>query len=69
MSTSIKSKFRSIYGYFGDNTCSECAYCIAVTCGNRRHYKCKLLEITGSEATDIRLKDKSCVLFDKESEE
>lgn len=61
---SIKGEFRRIFGYYPNHTCKECAYCIKFT-ENRSYYKCEKMGVTSSAATDIRLKDYSCRLFEQ----
>lgn len=62
---SIKSEFRRIFGYDPTHICKECKYCEKHV-ANRTHYKCSKMGVTSSAATDIRLKDYSCRLFDPE---
>lgn len=64
----IKADFRWRYGYRQDHTCKECQHLVK-SVANRAHYKCEKMGITASEATDIRLKDFACMLFEKEVED
>ena len=54
----------------GNDTCKTCKHCVCYTNrgGNRRYYKCELWIISSSEATDIRLKNKACNKYERESE-
>ena len=66
MSTTIKSRFRSFAGQNTEHICKECKHCVRVQCGQHAHYKCRKIGITGSSATDIRLRDFSCMFFESE---
>lgn len=61
----IKGKFREAHGYSISHNCGECVYCIKYTGTKRNFYKCKKIGVTMSSATDIRLKDSSCDLFEE----
>lgn len=55
----------------GNDTCKTCKHCACYTnrgC-NRHYYKCELWIISSSEATDIRLKNKACNLYESEDTE
>lgn len=56
---SIKERFRMHYGFNHDHTCKDCKFLISKK-RDRTYYKCSLMGITNSEATDIRLKDVAC---------
>lgn len=64
----IKAQFRHLFGYDTSHKCKECAHCVGVR-ANRTHYKCEKMGITHSAATDIRLKDDSCRLFEMDGGE
>lgn len=64
----IKADFRWRYGYQQDHRCKECQHLVK-SVANRTHYKCEKMGITASEATDIRLKDYACCLFEPERSE
>lgn len=59
----IKSRWRRMYGYRQDEHCGHCKYCEAHV-ANRKYYKCVLMGVSASEATDIRLKDPACSRFE-----
>ena len=61
----IKGEFRRMYGYDQNHTCKECRFCVKHT-ANRSYYKCERMGETRSAATDIRLKDFACRLFEPE---
>lgn len=66
MRETIKERFRREFGgYNGDHICKECIYCVCLWAGKRRVYKCKKMGFSGSAATDIRLKDCACNLFEE----
>ena len=69
MPMTIKSKFRMSAGYDTWHKCKDCKFCLKLQCGAHSHYKCKIMGITGSAATDIRLKDYACRLFEQRGEE
>lgn len=59
----IKQKYRLKYGINENVRCKDCKFCILQN-GNIRHwYKCEKMGISGSQATDIRLKDYGCSNF------
>ena len=60
MAISIKTKFRYMHGYDDEHKCGDCEHCVRVNAGHRTVYKCKVMGITSSTATDIRLKDIAC---------
>lgn len=64
----IQEKFRIIYGYDENTRCKDCIHCIRVDTYNRHYYKCDLIGISSSEATDIRLKDLGCRNFKDKKE-
>lgn len=64
---SIKGIFRRMHGYDQNNNCRDCIYCICYR-KNRNYYKCKKIGISSSEATDIRLRDCACDLFERKDE-
>lgn len=41
----------------GETTCADCVNCIRQSYHGKNYYKCDLIGISRSEATDIRLKD------------
>lgn len=69
MGITIKSKFRMGAGYDKEHICKDCEFCIRLQCGAHSHYKCRKMGITGSVATDIRLKDYACRLFEQRGED
>ena len=60
---SIKSRFRMIYGVNSDKKCGNCINCVKISVNNKHYYKCKIMGISNSTATDIRLKDYACSEF------
>lgn len=63
---SIKEAFRAAHGKRDDGkTCGTCGKCVRMRCGRRNVYKCLNMGITASAATDIRLKDKACDLWEE----
>lgn len=63
---SIKKAFRAAHGERDDGkTCGTCGKCVHMVCGKRSVYKCINMGITASTATDIRLKDKACDLWEE----
>lgn len=56
----IKEKFRKIYGNNESVKCGDCKHCIRVNTNNKNYYKCEVMGISRSAATDIRLKDYGC---------
>lgn len=69
MRESIKSHWRRVVGGYDNRyICKDCKHCVKVQCGSRAHYKCKMMGISSSDATDIRLKDIACRFFEKDGE-
>ena len=57
---SIKSRWRRMNGYDEKHRCGDCKYLCKYTTNDSHYYKCNLIGISSSEATDIRLKDVAC---------
>lgn len=68
MPMTIKSKFRMSAGYDTWHRCKDCEHCVRLQCGAHSHYKCRKMGTTSSVATDIRLKDYACRLFEQRGE-
>ena len=62
----IKEKFRSIFGIRKDVKCKDCKFFIRINGNNKYYYKCQIMGISSSSATDIRLKDYGCENYMKE---
>lgn len=56
----IKENFRVRYGLDFSHRCGDCKHIICIINRGRRYYKCRLIGISHSTATDIYLKDISC---------
>lgn len=65
----IQGRFREMYGFDDSHKCKDCNNLVRIGAGKRNIYKCQKIGIAGSAATDIRLKDPSCKLFEKRNEE
>lgn len=65
----IKGKFRSYFGFYKDHKCKECQHHIVLHSNNKKFHKCRMIGISNSSATDIRLKDYACKLFVKGEKE
>ena len=61
----IKTRYRRMYGYDESHRCGDCVHLVK-TVANRTYYKCELIGISASEATDIRLKDVACKRWEAE---
>lgn len=61
----IKSEFRRMHGYKTDCFCKDCKSFFQGRYHNKRYYKCKLIGLSNSEATDIRKSDIACSLYDE----
>lgn len=59
----IKESFRRVVGYDESHRCKDCKRLFKVNVGKRNVYKCEVMGITSSPATDIRLKDYACERF------
>lgn len=60
----IKEKFRQIHGFKEGFKCANCIYLWCNFHNNKNYYKCEKIGISNSKATDIRLKDIACNLFE-----
>ena len=65
-SETIKSRFRRKYKYEKNHICKDCKNCVKFCNRSKNYYKCLLMGISASEATDIRLKDIACKRWEKE---
>ena len=52
----------------GDDTCKTCKHCLRERYHGRTYFKCELWYISNSAATDIRLKNRACNKYERESE-
>ena len=59
----IQSRWRKMYGVDAHHRCGECEYQEERQLGRRVHYKCILMGVSASEATDISLRNPSCKRF------
>lgn len=59
----IKESFRRVVGYDESHRCKQCKHLRKVNVGQRTAYKCEVMGISNSSATDIRLKDYACERF------
>ena len=62
---SIKERFRRKNGYKNGFKCSQCKYHHRFDYNNKYFHKCEKMGISHSTATDIRLKDEACNLFEE----
>ena len=60
----IKTRFRRMYGFDEEHRCANCIHLIASK-RDRTYYKCEVMGMSASEATDIRLKDIACKRWEK----
>ena len=52
-------RFKSMYHYresIGAERCKNCINCIVINYHNKNYYKCEIMGISNSEASDIRIK-------------
>ena len=61
----LKEKFRRKYGYLDGKYCKDCKYHHRFDYHYKYYHKCEKLGISNSEATDIRLKDIACNLYEE----
>ena len=52
----------------GNCTCKTCDHLLECNYHGKNYYKCKLWIVSNSAATDIRLKNKACNKYERESE-
>ena len=60
----LKSRWRLMYGYKGDETCGHCKYCHETRMGVKRRYKCILMGMSDTADTDIFERDPACKRFE-----
>lgn len=65
----IKEKYRAKFGTRTDVKCKDCRHCSREDYNDKHYYKCKIMGISSSAATDIRLKDYGCSNFIKKEQE
>ena len=53
----------------GNDTCKTCKHCVCERYHGRTYYKCELWYISNSASTDIRLKNRACNKYERESED
>jgi hypothetical protein len=64
-----RKRYRSMQAMFGTKEgyrCATCKHCEQHHYHNKKYYKCKLWFQSHSAATDIRLKDTACKLYESE---
>lgn len=49
----------------GEDTCKTCKHCVCHYYHGKTYHKCELWIVSHSEATDIRLKNKACKLYER----
>ena len=62
----IKEKFREQNGYLCGKICKDCKFHHRFDYHYKHFHKCEKLGISNSEATDIRLKDCACNLYEED---
>lgn len=62
----IKNRWRRMYGYDEAHRCGDCMYLCKYSTNDSHYYKCNLMGISASEATDIHLKDVACKRWEKD---
>lgn len=65
----IKGKFRAIYGYDETNRCKDCVFHECLHYNKKNYHKCGKMGFSNSKATDIRLSDYACRLFERKDNE
>ena len=63
----LKDKFRLRHGFLQGKRCGDCKYHHRFDYNYKYYHKCEKLGISNSEATDIRLKDVACNLYEEEN--
>ena len=61
----LKESFRKKNGYLEGKYCKDCKYHHRFDYHYKYYHKCEKLGISNSEATDIRLKDVACNLYEE----
>lgn len=61
----IKEKFRQKYGTDKNVRCRDCKYLKKIEYNDKHYYKCEIIGISNSSATDIKLKDYGCLKYVK----
>ncbi len=65
----IKSRWRRMYGYDDSHKCGDCRYSFRLTVNDNKHFwKCNLMGVSSSEATDIRKSDPACKRWEERNE-
>jgi hypothetical protein len=61
-------KMQEKHGTLEGKTCKDCKHLLRFDYHDRIYYKCELWIVSHSTATDVRLKDKACGLWEREVE-
>lgn len=59
----FKQDFRHTYGFDEKHQCKNCKYFREFYYNCKHYFKCEMLGITHSQATDIRKRDYACKLY------
>jgi len=61
----MKQKFREKHGFIQGKYCKDCKFHHRFDYHYKYYHKCEKLGMSNSEATDIRLKDIACKLYEE----
>ena len=65
---SIIRLFRKKHGFNHGHLCKDCKNLVCVYHNGKRYYKCLLIGLSPSKATDIHLKDIACKKWERKEE-
>lgn len=63
----VRNAFRKSVGYDRDHKCKNCKKFVEWPIGNRKVYKCRLLQNT-SKTSDIKINEVACRFFEESNE-
>ena len=59
-------RMQEVCGTIAGKTCKTCGHLLIRDHHGRRYFKCELWIVSGSQATDIRLKDTACGMYEED---
>lgn len=65
----IKIRWRKMYGYDQGHKCGECRHCFKYIGNDRTVYKCNMMGVSDTTATDIDASDPACSRWEERKHE
>ncbi len=61
-------RMQELHGAVSGKTCKTCKHLLIRDYHGRRYFKCELWIVSGSQATDIRLRDTACGKYEEDKQ-